>query len=72
MNWEDLNKDNIEAVKDLYIEYLEDNKKYNYISCLKTFEEFMKLELKKCDRCGIVILNEKDLCDCCYDEMFKI
>ena len=78
MNWEDLNKDNIEEIKELYIEYIQENKKYNYTANLLTFEQFIK-KLVKCDRCGKIIIESEVksngiqlYCDCCYDEMYKI
>ena len=72
MSWEYLSKDNIEEVKQLYIEYLEENKAYYYTSNLKTFEEFIETELRKCNRCDNIIYNDKEYCECCHDEMFEI
>ena len=72
MTWEDLNKDNIEEVKQLYIEYLEDNKEENYRANLKTFEEFIETELRKCNRCDNIIFNDSEYCECCHDEMVEI
>lgn len=72
MTWEELNKDNIEEVKELYIEYLEDNLKDNYKSNLKTFEEFIETELRLCKRCDNIIYNDSEYCECCHDEMFEI
>lgn len=76
MNWEDLNKDNIEEIKELYMEYIQDNKRDNYIANLLTFEEFIK-ELTKCERCEKIITQSEVksngiqiLCDCCYDDMY--
>ena len=71
MEWTELNKDNIEEIKELYYEYLEENKKDNYMANLLTFEEFLK-ELTKCERCDKIIYNENRLCECCNDEMYEI
>lgn len=42
MEWYELNKENIEKVKELYYKYLEENKNNNYMANLLTFEEFLK------------------------------
>lgn len=72
MTWEELNKDNIEEVKELYIEYIQENKNSNYVSNLLTFEEFINKELSKCKRCDNIIFNDSEYCECCHDEMFEI
>lgn len=69
MNWEDLNKDNIEEVKEKYSEYLLDFTKGSYRALAKTFEEFYTTELGQCERCGRVVWNGESLCICCYDDM---
>lgn len=78
MTWEDLNKDNIEEVKELYIEYIQENKNSNYVSNLLTFEQFILTQLDKCTRCGKIerkenlkgIKDYEDLCECCYDDLY--
>ena len=72
MSWEELNQDNIEEVKQHYYEYLEDNKADCYKSNLLTFEEFINQELRRCERCGTIMINNQDFCFNCYDEMYKI
>ena len=70
MTWEDLNKDNIEEIKELYIEYLQENKNKEYMANLMTFEEFINKELKKCERCDKPVYQEEKYCECCYDDLF--
>jgi len=72
MSWEDLNKDNIEEVKQYYYEYIEDNKENNYVANLMTFEEFIEKELTKCNRCENIIEKNSEYCECCHDELFEI
>lgn len=69
MTWEDLTKDNLETVKNMYIEYLQENKNNKYTANLYTFEEFMNNELTKCMRCETPIYNENTYCECCEDEV---
>ena len=78
MTWEDLNKDNIEEIKELYIEYIQENKNNNYVSNLLIFEQFILTQLDKCTRCGKIerkenlkgIKDYEDLCECCYDDLY--
>ena len=72
MSWEELNKDNIEEVKQYYYEYIEYNKENNYVANLKTFEEFIETELKRCPRCENIMEKDSEYCDCCHDELFEI
>lgn len=80
MNWEDLNRDNIEEIKQLYCDYLEDNEKDNYKSNLLTFEQFLESKVYYCSRCGkyeLIDLLKLDgelnlLCECCYDDLHEI
>lgn len=72
MEWNELNKDNIEEAKQLYYEYLEENKAFYYTNMLKTFEEFIETELTICKRCQKPIYNENELCECCKDEMYEV
>lgn len=77
MTWEDLNKDNIEWIKQLYEFYLDEHKDKEYTSNLKTLEEFMEEELVKCEKCGEWTTREYTtdingifsyLCPECYDK----
>ena len=78
MYWNNLNKDNIEIVKDYYYDYLEENKKDKYTSQLKSLEEFMEDELILCKRCENPILweNSKEsfnygrICEECYEKLY--
>lgn len=72
MYWNELNEENIEETKELYYEYLEENKTNNYRANLLTFEEFINKELTRCKRCEKVIYNENELCECCKDEMYEV
>lgn len=72
MTWEDLDRYNIEEVKNLYIDYINDNKESNYVSNLMTFEEFINKELRKCNRCDNIIFNDNEYCECCHDDLFEI
>ena len=80
MNWEDLNKDNIEEIKQLYCDYLEDNERDNYKSNLLTFEQFLESKVYYCSRCGkyeLIDLLKLDgemnlLCECCYDDLHEV
>ena len=72
MSWEDLTKDNIEEVKTMYMEYLEDNREYNYRANLMTFEEFIEKELTKCERCETPIYKGNEYCECCHDDLFEV
>ena len=78
MTWEELNKDNIEEIKDLYAEYIQENKKDTYGVLLLTFQDFIEQKLIKCTRCGKIITKEESkskyeyeyLCECCYDDLY--
>lgn len=80
MTWQDINKDNIEELKELYSEYLEENKQFNYTNGLLTFEEFVESKVYYCARCGKYELienlkidyNSNLLCENCYDELYTI
>lgn len=81
MLWEDLTKDNIEEVKELYREYIEESKDSSYVSNLLSFEQFMLTQLDKCSRCGKIENKEflirgnndyEDLCECCNDDLHEI
>ena len=72
MEWFELNEENIEEVKELYYEYLEENKNESYKANLLTFEKFMNNELTKCERCDKIIYNENRLCECCNGEMNEV
>lgn len=51
MFWNDLNEENIRRVKELYYDYLEENKDTKYSNNLKGFEEFIEDDLTRCDKC---------------------
>ena len=72
MSWEELNKDNIEEIKSLYIDYINDNKEDKYVTNLMTFEEFINEELRKCNRCDNIIFNDNEYCECCHDDLFEV
>lgn len=80
MTWEDLTKDNIEEIKELYIEYLQENKNNEYKANLLTFEEFIEKKLTKCTRCDNILYegegkgtgDYEKLCECCYDDLYTI
>ena len=79
MYWNELNEENIERAKELYYDYLEQNKD-KYSNQLKSFEEYLEDDVAKCDRCGelhdwnCLKLNESvnysRLCQECYDDLF--
>lgn len=80
MYWNDLNEDNIERAKELYYDYLEQNKNTKYTSNLKSFEEYLEDDIIKCDRCGDLqewgclksSVNYRNLCEECYDDLFTV
>ena len=72
MTWEDLDRYNIEEVKNLYIDYIQDFCKDSYRSQAKTFEEFYTTELRKCNRCENIIFSDSEYCECCHDDLFEI
>lgn len=80
MNWQDINKDNIEELKQLYREYIENNKQLNYTNGLLTFEEFIERKVYYCTRCGKyevmdlmkIDSNNNFMCENCYDELYTI
>ena len=80
MTWQDINKDNIEELKKLYREYIENNKEKNYTNGLLTFEEFIESKVYYCTRCGkyeLIELMELDkncnfICEMCKDELYVI
>ena len=80
MTWQDINKDNIEELKKLYREYIENNKQLNYTNGLLTFEEFVKSKVYYCTRCGkyeVMDLmkidnNSNFICENCYDELYTV
>ena len=41
MTWEDLNEDNIETVKSLYIDYIQENKDIMFRANMMSFEELL-------------------------------
>lgn len=79
MYWNDLNKDNIELVKEYYYDYLEENKNTKYTSELMSLEEFMENNLTKCKMCDKpeLLRNTKDtfnygsICMDCYENTFN-
>lgn len=71
MYWNDLNKDNIEQAKELYYDYLQDNKENNNVL---RFDEYLEDKVVKCERCENLTLREHYhnngyLCQCCYDDI---
>lgn len=80
MTWQDINKDNIDELKQLYREYLENNKQLNYTNGLLTFEEFVESKVYYCTRCGkyevmdlmTIDNNNNFICENCYDELYTI
>ena len=71
MTWEDLNEDNINEIKELYINYIQENKNEMYRANMMTFEEYLKT-LSKCHRCDAITIDKQRYCDCCYDDLFVI
>ena len=71
MTWEDLNEDNITQAKELYIEYIQENKNTMYRANMESFEEFIG-HLHECRRCGSLIDEEENYCECCKDDLFRI
>ena len=74
MYWNELNEDNIEYAKELYCDYLQENKD-KYSNQLKSFEEFLEDDVIKCERCEKPTLWDylKDgMCECCYDDLYII
>ena len=69
MTWEDLNEDNITQAKELYIEYIEENKDTMYRANMMTFEEFIS-HIHKCQRCDNLIDEDERYCMCCHDDLF--
>lgn len=71
MTWEDLNEDNINEVKELYINYIQENKDTMYRAQMMSFEEYLKT-LNKCQRCDNIIEDGQKYCVCCHDDLFVI
>ena len=72
MYWNELNEDNIEYAKELYYDYLAENKNKLYTNELKRFDEFLEDEVKICKRCNkpeLWDLLEEDMCEDCYYDM---
>lgn len=79
MYWNELNKDNIEIAKELYYDYLEQNKNEKYSNELESFEEFLENNVTKCDKCGrmkhwdnLKFDGQKHLCQECWNEMNEV
>lgn len=72
MTWEDLNEDNIQEIKQMYIQYIQDFCKDSYRAQAKTFEEFYTTELSKCFRCDNIVEKGQRYCECCHDDLFVI
>ena len=78
MYWDDLNKENIERAKELYVEYIEQNKHSKYRSQLECFDEYLENHVKKCKRCDEwfdedtmhIDRDNNLLCECCYDDLY--
>lgn len=69
MTWEDLNEDNIKEIKELYINYIQENKDEMYRAQMMSFEEFLGT-LKKCFRCDNIVEDGEMYCMCCHDDLF--
>lgn len=69
MTWEDLNEDNINEVKSLYIDYIQENKDTMYRANMMSFEEFLET-LNKCHRCDNITTDGECYCCCCHDDLF--
>jgi len=78
MSWNELTKDNIEYVKELYYDYLENYKRERYVNSndRMSFEEFMDNEITLCEDCKTPIVREYSIeklgityyvCPDCYD-----
>lgn len=77
MYLDDLDKENIEEVKELYEEYLLANKKEQYASNLMSFEEYLQEEIVMCALCKTPTTRDRYdisrdgyLCECCYDDLY--
>jgi len=70
MTWEDLNSENIDEAKELYMIYIQVNKDRMYRANMETFEEYIG-HLHKCRRCGTLIYEDENYCDACKDELFR-
>ena len=71
MTWEDLNEYNINQAKELYIDYIQENKDITFRANMMTFEEFLKT-LSKCQRCENITQDGHTYCECCHDDLFVI
>ena len=71
MTWEDLNEDNIETVKSLYIDYIQENKDIMFRANMMTFEEFLTT-LSQCHRCDNITTDGEYYCQCCHDDLFVV
>ena len=69
MTWEDLNEDNIKEVKELYINYIQENKDTMYKANMMTFDEYLTT-LRKCFRCDNIVQDGERYCVCCHDDLF--
>ena len=69
MTWEDLNEDNIKEAKELYINYIQENKDEMYRAQMMSFEEFLGT-LSKCHRCENITTDGEYYCSCCHDDLF--
>jgi len=49
MSWKELTKENIEPIKDLYLDYLRKNQ--DNLTRF-SFEDFIECEVDTCERCG--------------------
>lgn len=58
MEWYELDESNIEEVKELYKEYIEERTEYTYLANMMTFEEFINKKIKKYEDKIIRIKNE--------------
>lgn len=71
MTWEDLNEDNINQIKKMYIDYIQENKDIKFRADMMTFEEYLET-LSKCQKCGTPTIDNQTYCECCYDDLFVI
>ena len=71
MTWEDLNEYNINEVKRLYIDYIQENKDIMFRANMMSFEEYLKT-LSKCQRCDNITIDNQRYCECCHDDLFVI